>query len=118
MYTNLRLETKRVAAHLREARCKSETSCARKLPRCEVRMNETVAIAAQLMRAGNLSALVVKDVVRTEGKYSGWYVYGTQRRPRCRRAWRGRPQSEGFALIQCSNWSPAVRPIRSNMFVI
>jgi CBS domain-containing protein len=32
-----------------------------------VRMNETVAIAAQLMRAGNVSALVVKDVVRTEG---------------------------------------------------
>jgi CBS domain-containing protein len=32
-----------------------------------IRMNETVAIAAQLMRAGNISALVVKDVVRTEG---------------------------------------------------
>src|SRR5437879_5517022 len=32
-----------------------------------VRMNETVAIAAQLMRSGNISALVVKDVVRTEG---------------------------------------------------
>ena len=32
-----------------------------------VRMNETVATAAQLMRAGNISALVVKDVVRTEG---------------------------------------------------
>ena len=32
-----------------------------------VRMNETVAIAAQLMRANNISALVVKDVVRTEG---------------------------------------------------
>src|ERR1700709_299644 len=32
-----------------------------------VRMNETVAIAAQLMRASNISALVVKDVVRTEG---------------------------------------------------
>ena len=30
-------------------------------------MNETVAIAAQLMRASNISALVVKDVVRTEG---------------------------------------------------
>jgi CBS domain-containing protein len=29
-------------------------------------MNETVAIAAQLMRANNISALVVKDVVRTE----------------------------------------------------
>src|SRR3954470_5889306 len=32
-----------------------------------VRMNETVAIAAQLMRASNISALVVKDVCRTEG---------------------------------------------------
>ena len=32
-----------------------------------IRMNETVAIAAQLMRSGNISALVVKDVVRTEG---------------------------------------------------
>ena len=32
-----------------------------------VRMNETVAVAAQLMRASNVSALVVKDVVRTEG---------------------------------------------------
>jgi CBS domain-containing protein len=31
-----------------------------------VRMNETVAIAAQLMPANNISALVVKDVVRTE----------------------------------------------------
>jgi CBS domain-containing protein len=32
-----------------------------------VRMNETVGIAARLMRASNISALVVKDVVRTEG---------------------------------------------------
>ncbi|MCA6110289.1 CBS domain-containing protein [Bradyrhizobium cenepequi] len=32
-----------------------------------IRMNETVAIAAQLMRSGNISALVVKDVVHTEG---------------------------------------------------
>jgi CBS domain-containing protein len=32
-----------------------------------VRMNETVAIAAKLMRTSNISALVVKDVVRTEG---------------------------------------------------
>ena len=30
-----------------------------------IRMNETVAIAAQLMRAGNVSALVVKPVRRT-----------------------------------------------------
>jgi len=40
----------------------------KKAPRvATVRMNETVAIAAQLMRASNISALVVKDVVRTEG---------------------------------------------------
>jgi CBS domain-containing protein len=32
-----------------------------------IRMNETVGVAAQLMRASNVSALVVKDVVRTEG---------------------------------------------------
>ena len=32
-----------------------------------IRMNETVGIAAQLMRASNVSALVVKDVVQTEG---------------------------------------------------
>src|SRR6201982_3695046 len=40
----------------------------KKAPRvATVRMNETVAIAAQLMRSSNISALVVKDVVRTEG---------------------------------------------------
>ena len=40
----------------------------KKAPRvATVRMNETVAIAARLMRAANISALVVKDVVRTEG---------------------------------------------------
>ena len=39
----------------------------KKAPRvATVRMNETVAIAAQLMRSSNISALVVKDVVRTE----------------------------------------------------
>ena len=32
-----------------------------------VRMNESVGVAAQLMRTSNISALVVKDVVRTEG---------------------------------------------------
>src|ERR1700741_124671 len=32
-----------------------------------IRMNETVGIAARLMRANNISALVVKDVVRSEG---------------------------------------------------
>jgi CBS domain-containing protein len=32
-----------------------------------VRMNETVGVAAQLMRSNNISGLVVKDVVRSEG---------------------------------------------------
>ena len=32
-----------------------------------VRMNETVGVAAQLMRTSNISALVVHDVVCTEG---------------------------------------------------
>jgi CBS domain-containing protein len=32
-----------------------------------VRMNETVEVAARLMAAENIGALVVKDVVRTEG---------------------------------------------------
>lgn len=32
-----------------------------------VRMNETVVTAARLLRDGNISALVVKDVCRTEG---------------------------------------------------
>src|ERR1700730_1878803 len=40
----------------------------KKTPRIStIRMNETVGIAAQLMRAGNVSALVVQDVGRTEG---------------------------------------------------
>jgi CBS domain-containing protein len=32
-----------------------------------IRMNETVAVAAKLLRTDNISALVVKDVCRTEG---------------------------------------------------
>jgi CBS domain-containing protein len=32
-----------------------------------IRMNETVATAAKLLRTDNISALVVKDVCRTEG---------------------------------------------------
>lgn len=32
-----------------------------------IRMNETVGMAARLMRTNNISALVVKDVVRSEG---------------------------------------------------
>ncbi|KQT08271.1 MULTISPECIES: CBS domain-containing protein [Bradyrhizobium] len=40
----------------------------KKTPRVvTVRMNETVGIATKLMRTNNISALVVKDVVRSEG---------------------------------------------------
>src|ERR1700682_1440191 len=61
-----------------------------------VRTNETVAIAAQLMRASNFSALVVKDVVRIEGNTAvGMF---TERDVVRAIAGHGRPQSEGFAI--------------------
>src|ERR1700723_1600922 len=53
---------------LKEVAMKVEDILRKKTARvATVRMNETVAIAAQLMRTSNISALVVKDVVRTEG---------------------------------------------------
>jgi CBS domain-containing protein len=68
MNTNLRLATDLGAAHLREVAMQVGDILRKKTARvATVRMNETVAIAAQLMRASNISALVVKDVVRTEG---------------------------------------------------
>jgi CBS domain-containing protein len=55
-------------ADLKEVAMKVEDILRKKTARvATVRMNETVTIAAQLMRASNISALVVKDVVRTEG---------------------------------------------------
>jgi CBS domain-containing protein len=54
-------DPKEVAMKVGDILCKKTARVA------TVRMNETVAIAAQLMRASNISALVVKDVVRTEG---------------------------------------------------
>src|ERR1700749_3919427 len=54
-------DLKEVAMKVGDVLCKKTSRVA------TVRMNETVAIAAQLMRASNISALVVKDVVRTEG---------------------------------------------------
>jgi CBS domain-containing protein len=55
-------------ADLKEVAMKVEDILRKKTARvATVRMNETVAIAAQLMRTSNISALVVKDVVRTEG---------------------------------------------------
>jgi len=68
MNTNLRLTTDLGAAHLREVAMQVGDILRKRTARvATVRMNETVAIAAQLMRASNISALVVKDVVRTEG---------------------------------------------------
>jgi CBS domain-containing protein len=68
MYTNLRTKEDIPAADLKEVAMKVGDILRRKTARvATVRMNETVATAAQLMRASNISALVVKDVVRTEG---------------------------------------------------
>ena len=67
MYTNL-VVTKTPVADLMEVAMKVGDILRQKTARiATVRMNETVGIAAQLMRASNISALVVKDVVRTEG---------------------------------------------------
>jgi len=68
MNTNLRLAMDLGAIHLREVTMQVGDILRKRTTRvATVRMNETVAIAAQLMRASNISALVVKDVVRTEG---------------------------------------------------
>jgi CBS domain-containing protein len=64
MYTKLRLlngKLREVAMQVGDILRKKNTRIA------TVRMNETVATAAQLLRAGDISALVVKDVCRTEG---------------------------------------------------
>jgi len=68
MYTNFALLILTPAADLEELAMKVGDILRKKTARIStIRMNETVGIAAQLMRAGNVSALVVKDVVRTEG---------------------------------------------------
>ena len=66
-------------------------SSARVVP---VRMNETVGVAAQLMRTSNISALVVKDVVHTEGN-TAVGMFTARRGPRDRLARCRRRQSEG-----------------------
>jgi CBS domain-containing protein len=67
MYTSLNARNF-PTADMKEEAMKVEDILRKKTARvATVRMNETVAIAAQLMRASNISALVVKDVVRTEG---------------------------------------------------
>jgi CBS domain-containing protein len=66
VYQAIRHET-RPAAYLKEVAMQVGDILRKKTARvATVRMNETVGIAAQLMRASNISALVVKDVVRTE----------------------------------------------------
>ena len=68
MYTNLAQQVNVPAAELKEVAMQVGDILRKKTGRvATVRMNETVAIAAQLMRASHISALVVKDVVRTEG---------------------------------------------------
>jgi CBS domain-containing protein len=63
MYTN-----NKTTAHSREVAMNVGDVLGKKTARVvTVRMNETVGVAAQLMRASDISALVVKDVVRTEG---------------------------------------------------
>jgi CBS domain-containing protein len=68
MYTNLvNIEGPRRAV-LREVAMQVGDILRKKTARvATIRMNETVGIAAQLMRVSNISALVLKDVVRTEG---------------------------------------------------
>src|SRR3954470_5744579 len=68
MYTKLAIMRNAPAAQLKEVAMQVGDILRKKTARVTtVRLNETVAIAAQLMRANNISALVVKDVVRTEG---------------------------------------------------
>jgi CBS domain-containing protein len=71
MYTNIvitRDVPRKLVANPKEVAMKVGDILRKKTARvATVRMNETVGIAAQLMRASNISALVVKDVVRTEG---------------------------------------------------
>jgi len=91
MYTKLAVTRKRPAAHLKEVAMQVGDILRKKTARvATVRMNETVAIAAQLLRASNISALVVKDVVRTEGNTAVGMFYRTRRRSRDCRTWRGR----------------------------
>jgi CBS domain-containing protein len=67
MYTNLS-GTRYCGEPLKEVAMQVGDILRKKTARvATVRMNETVAIACQLMRSSNISALVVKDVVRTEG---------------------------------------------------
>ena len=60
-----------------------------------IRMNETVGIAAQLMRTGNISALVVKDVVRTEGNTTAGMFTERDVVRAIAEHWRRRRQPEG-----------------------
>ena len=64
MYTNIRVNyavQREVAMQVGDVLRKKTTRVV------TIRMNETVGVAARLMRTNNISALVVKDVVRSEG---------------------------------------------------
>ena len=83
-----------------------------------VRMNETVAIAAQLMRSSNISALVVKDVVRTEGNTAvGMFTERDVVRAIAEHGAAG-ANLRSRNSSRCSSWCRAARPTRSSMFAI
>ena len=84
-----------------------------------VRMNETVAIAAQLMRASNISALVVKDVVRTEGNTAvGMFTERDVVRAIAEHGAAG-VNMQGLAVhLGAAAGVVQLRPTRSSMFVI
>ena len=81
-------------------------------------MNETVGVAAQLMRTSNISALVVKDVVRTEGNTAvGMFTERDVVRAIAEHGAAG-VGLKVSQLCRCSGWFPAPPPTRWNTFVI
>src|SRR6266850_552546 len=88
------------AAHLKEVAMQVGDILRKKTARvATVRMNETVGIAAQLMRASNIRALVVKDVVRTEGNTAVGMFTERDRRRRNKNHIRHLPVIDDYSLI-------------------
>ena len=84
-----------------------------------VRMNETVAIAAQLMRSSNISALVVKDVVRTEGNTAvGMFTERDVVRAIAEHGAAGANLKVSQLDLGAAAGVLQLRPTRSSMFVI
>ena len=76
-------------------------------------MNETVGIAAQLMRASNISALVVKDVVRTEGNTAvGMFTERDVVRAIAEHGAAGVNLKISAIDFSAATWFPASRPIQ------